>query len=181
MAIWQWRLILIPEKALLKKFEVLPLAIAQELAEDFPWWSETQPRSGFEKKIDSILPQMDSWSTSMRMWGQKDGNDAYVCYTDESKNKTEEVAFRIDARDLSQELVRGICALATDLDCMLMTSEYELLAPDEATVLRALSDSTAKKFTDDPVSTLRSLSRPEVQEQLNYPAKSFESRPPKKD
>ena len=149
MAIWQFRLTLIPERVLLNKFEVLPLVIRQELAEDFPWWSEVQPPSGFEERIDGMLPELTSWSTSMRMWGQKHGNDAYVCYADETKNKTVEIAFRLDARDISQELVRGICTFASELGCVLMTSEYELLAADEAMVLQALSGSTAKKFVDN--------------------------------
>jgi hypothetical protein len=71
MAIWQYRLALIPEGALLSKYDVLPLKISMELAEEFGWWSDNQPQSGFEQQIDLILPQMDSWSTSMRMWGHK--------------------------------------------------------------------------------------------------------------
>jgi hypothetical protein len=68
MAIWQYKLILLPEEALLSKYEVLPLTIPMELAEDFGWWSEMQPASGLEDEIDLILPPTDSWSTSMRMW-----------------------------------------------------------------------------------------------------------------
>ena len=60
MAIWQYRLILIPEKVLLSKYDMLPLAIPMELAEEFGWWSDNQPPSGFEQQIGLILPQMDS-------------------------------------------------------------------------------------------------------------------------
>jgi hypothetical protein len=78
MAIWQFRLILIPENALLSKYDVLPLTIPMELGEDLAWWSEVQPQTGFERRIDMILPRMESWSPEMRMWGQEDGNDAYA-------------------------------------------------------------------------------------------------------
>jgi hypothetical protein len=72
MAIWQYRLILIPEAVLLSKYNVLPPTIPMELAENFRWWSDVQPAAGFEKHIDRILPETTSWSTSMRMWGHEE-------------------------------------------------------------------------------------------------------------
>jgi hypothetical protein len=159
MAIWQFRLIFIPKKILLGKYDVLPRTIPMELAEDFAWWSDIQPPAGFEREIDLFLPQMESWSTSMRMWGQKHRDDAYVCYVDESKRKIEEIAFRIDAGAISQELLRRICILAKQLDCVLMTASYEILVPDEPIVLAAINQSTARKYIDDPVSVLRSVGR----------------------
>lgn len=164
MAIWQFRLIFIPEKMLLSKFDVLPLAIPSDLAEDFAWWSEIQPPAGFEHQIDLILPQMESWSTSMRMWGQKHADDAHVIYADESKHKVEEIAFRIDANAISPVLVRRICALAKQLECLLMTPKYEILVPDDSMVLAAVYQSTAKKFVDDPVATLLTLDTKDKEE-----------------
>jgi hypothetical protein len=168
MAIWQYRLILIPGAVLLTKYEVLPPAIPMELAEDFAWWSDVQPPTGFERQVDLILPQMDSWSSSMRMWGHKHGDDAYVCYVDENKNRIEEISFRIDARTISAEYVRRICALAARLGCVLMNSEYEIFAPNESIVLTAIAHSTAKKFVDDPVSALRGLDHTKIQNGFDY-------------
>jgi len=168
MAIWQYRLILIPEAVLLTKYDVLPPVIPMELAEDFAWWSDVQPPTGFDRQVDLILPQMDSWSSSMRMWGHKHGDDAYVCYVDENKNRIEEISFRIDARTISAEFVRRICALAARLGCVLMNSEYEILAPDESMVLTAIAHSTAKKFVDDPVSTLQALDQTKIHKGFDY-------------
>jgi hypothetical protein len=78
MAIWQFRLNLIPEKVLLKRYEILPSVNPEDLAENLPWWSDVQPPSGVERQIDLILPQMKSWPESMRMWGPK-GSDDCVC------------------------------------------------------------------------------------------------------
>jgi hypothetical protein len=169
MAIWQFRLILIPERVLLSKYDVLPLAIPEDLAEDFPWWSDVQPHIGFEQQIDLILPEMASWSKSQRMWGQKHRDDAHVLYADETKNKVEQIAFRIDASAISLELVRRICLLARQLGCVLMTADYEILAADESMVFAAVNQSTARKYIDDPVSTLLSLGKPEIQERFNRP------------
>jgi hypothetical protein len=178
MAIWQHRLILIPEAVLLNKYDVLPLTIPMELAEDFRWWSEVQPPAGFERQIDLILPQMDSWSTSMRMWGRKHGDDAYICYVDESKMTVNEISFRIDTRVISRDLVRQICTLARELRCVLMTSEYGILAPDEAMVLMNINHSTAKKFVEDPISTLQGLDHKKIEERAKYLMKDPKDNPP---
>jgi len=178
MAIWQYRLILIPERMLLGKYDVLPLSIPMELAEDFVWWSDVQPPAGFEEKIDLMLPPMESWSDRMRMWGQKHGDDAYVCYVDKSKKIVEEVSFRVDARTISQELVRRICMFATDLGCVLLTSEYEILAPDESMVVTNINCSTAKKFVDDPIAALQALDQKKMQERINHVTKGLRD-PPK--
>jgi hypothetical protein len=177
MAIWQYRLIFLPEKVLLKKYDLLPPSIPMELAVDFPWWSDIQPPSGFERQIDVILPKMDSWSTDMRMWGQKHGNDACVCYVDESMKVVEEISFRIDTRAISPELVRHICTLARQLECVLLTSEDEILLPDESMVLTAIGSSTSKQFVDDPVATLKRLDLAKVQRRADYIARNLGKNP----
>jgi hypothetical protein len=157
---------------------VLPPVLAEELAEDFSWWANVQPPVGFEDQIDSILPAMVSWSTRQRMWGNEERNDAHVRYVDESMSKR--IAFRIDANAISPELVRQICKLAKQLGCVLMTADYEILMPDESMVLAAIQHSTAKMFVDDPVATLRSLGRPEVQERLKSGLKDNGTEPSQK-
>ena len=90
---------------------------------------------------------------------------------DEDKKIVAEIAFRVDARKVSPEVVRRICKLATDLRCVFMTSEYEVLVPDESMVLANVNRSTAKKFVDDPVSTLLGLNQQKMQEPMNRMAK----------
>jgi hypothetical protein len=168
MAIWQYRLTFLPEKVLLAKYDFLPASIPMELAENFPWWSDVQPPSGFERQIGMILPTIDSWSTSMRMWGQKEGDDAQVLYVSEDMQIIEEISFRIDARTISPELIRRICILAKQLGCELLTADYKILLVDESMVLAAVNNSTAKKFVDDPVSALKGLDHKKIQERADY-------------
>jgi hypothetical protein len=73
--------------------------------------------------------------------------------------------------------VRRICLLARDLGCVLLTSEYEILAPDESMVLANLNHSTAKKFVEDPVSTLQGLDQQKIQERANYLMKDLKNNP----
>ncbi len=168
MAIWQWRLTFIPEAALRQKYEVLPLKIPMELAEDCRWWADRQPPRGFERRIDMILPPAESWSKEMRMWGKEESDDAYVIYVDESKTVIEEISFRIDARKPFDDLVKQICSLVGSLGCVLMTSGYDILAADESMVLAAINNSTAKKFVHDPVSTLLNLDYGQIRKGIDY-------------
>ncbi len=168
MAIWQFRVILIPEATLTKVFGIVPPAIPIEVAEEYDWWSDVQPPTGFERQIDSILPQTESWSKEMRMWGNKHSDTTYVCYIDENKTTVEEVSFSVDARAISPELVDAICAFTKQLGCVLMTSEYDVVMPEQAALLSTIEHSTARKFVDDPVSTLKNLKHTKLQDALDY-------------
>ncbi len=82
---------------------------------------------------------------------------AVICYYDDEKSLVEQIEFRIDVRQLSLSFLRGICAFAKRLQCVLVTRAYHVLPPDESMILSAINNSTAKKYLEDPVSTLRSL------------------------
>jgi hypothetical protein len=150
-----------------------------ELAEESDWWSVSQPATGFDQQISLILPEAKSWSTSMRMWGQEEGDDAHVVYSDDRKETVREIGFRLDANKISRELVRRICLLARQLRCVLMTADYELLLSDEAMVLAAVNQSTAKRFIDDPASTLLGLDHQKLGDRANYLMRDGKIDPPK--
>lgn len=150
MAILQFGVILIPESAILAECDAMTASIPMEMA-DQSWWSKQQPSQGFEKQIDLILSETKSWSEEMRIWGSESGNDAHVCYTDSEKKVVEEIAFRLDARDPSSDLIRMICTFAAQLSCVLLTADSEVLQPVESVVLAAIRNSTAAKFVNDPV------------------------------
>ena len=149
-----------------------------EQAEEIGWWSGNQPATGFEKQISLVLPEAKSWSTSIRMWGHEESDDAHVIYSDDTKNTVEEIVFRLDANKISPELVRRICLLAQQLGCALLTTEYEILAANETMVLAAVNHSTAKRFVDDPASTLLGLDRQKLQDQANDRTRDGKKDPP---
>lgn len=179
MAIWQFRLVFIPETVLLGRYGSVPVSIPQELAENLNWWADVQPSAAFEAQIDVILPKASSWSESMGIWGDERGDTAWVCYNDSSR-KVEEIGFRVDVRELSPAFVERICGLARDLKCMLLTGSYHLIAPEDQAVLTAINHSTAMSYLNDPVSTLRSL-KPTKGEIVQFPDKTKENDIPPKD
>jgi len=150
-----------------------------ELAEESDWWSDGQPAKGFEQQISSILPEAESWSTSMRIWGQGESDDAHVVYSDDRKETDREIVFRLDAYKTSSELVCGICLLARQLGCVLMTDNYVLLVSDEAMVLAAVNHSIAKRFVNDPVSTLLGLDHQKLKDRANYLMRNRKKKPSK--
>lgn len=156
MAIWQVKLRLIPTNALRAKFGTMPITIPQNLADD-SWSSDVQPRPGLEASIDTVLPRANSWSEDMLIWGDERGDAAIVCY--DNDRKVEDIEFRVDVRRLSPALVGRICDLAKELECMLLlTRSGQLIAADDQALLAAIHHSTAKKYLNDPVSTLLDIS-----------------------
>jgi hypothetical protein len=174
MAIWQFRLVFIPEKVLLGMYGVLPPIIPREVANESNWWSDVQPPSGFEKWIGAILPETQAWSTSMRLWGEKGGDEARLYYADDTKSRIGHLAFRVNVGELSRDFVGRVCNLAKRLECALKTGDNEVLVPEESIVLTAIANSTAKKFLDDPVSTLEGLDH----KKFEYFAKGNKIEPP---
>jgi hypothetical protein len=156
MSIWHFKLSLIPEEVLRSKYCVLPSVIASDAAEDSLLWISVEPVE-IEKEIDSILPETNSWSDSMRIWGDEHSDSASICYIDEEKKRLEWVEFRIDVRNLSRSFVGAICKLAKELKCLVLTDQYQLIVPNEVAVFAAIDSSIAKRFVEDPISTLRSL------------------------
>ncbi len=170
MAIWQFRLDLIPEKAIRSKYGTLPITIPADMAENFHWWADVQPPAGFEAWIDAILPRTNSWSESMLVWGSERGDTASVCYDDNAKHKVEWMGFRVDVRQLSSAFVMDICTLAGRLGCLLLTRDCHVVAPDAVGILGAGNNSTAKNYLQDPASTLGGLKRTAA-EIIRFPVK----------
>ncbi|HEV7923807.1 MAG TPA: hypothetical protein VGR14_00520 [Verrucomicrobiae bacterium] len=157
MAIWQFGLDFIPHHVVRGKYEPLPVTLPKQMAEDYPWWADIQPPFGFEEWIDDVLARANALSQNMRMWGKEDGDSAFVCYDDNAKSRVTWIGFRVDVRQLSQAFVKSICMLGGRLECLLLTSTYHLLTPQEQEILGAINISVAMNYRKDPVSTLRSL------------------------
>ena len=143
-----------------------------ELAEHGHWWADAQPLIDVGAQIDQILMPAKSWSTSMRVWGEEDGNNAYVSYVDECQENFDEIGFRIDARSISKSLLSNVCILARHLGCVLLTSEYEILAPDESMLIDAITRSKARRFLANPASTLQGQDRTSLSNRIEYLTKS---------
>jgi hypothetical protein len=92
---------------------------SRRVGEEFPSWSDIHRT--LDRAADrSDPPEMAAWSKSQRMRGQKHRDDAHVL-ADETKNKVEQIDFRIDPSAISLEIVRRVCLLERQIGCVLMT------------------------------------------------------------
>ncbi len=162
MAIWQFSLYLVPNGSIKERFEQPPSMLSMEVAEDTPWWSGHQPQRGFEDSIAVILPEVHSWSKSMRIWGVERSNSILIGYLTEERLEVEWVEVRIDLSNFSKEFVREVCEWATELGCLAWTKSHEVVRLDYEEVLETIKKSRAMKFMLDPEGTLKSLKSDEI-------------------
>lgn len=161
MAIWQFSLYLIPNESIKRMFKDTPSKLSLDVAEDTSWWSGYQPHRGFENTIHTILPEMHSWSESLRIWGDESANAILVGYLTGEKREVEEIEIRIDVSNLSNEFVLRACRWAADLDCLGRTKAHEVVRPEYFEVHETIMRSRAMRFVQDPVKTLQSLRKDE--------------------
>lgn len=154
MAIWQFRLGLVPKVSIHKKYECIPITLTKDVAEKTDWWSNINVQENIEFKISAILSEKKSWSETMRIWGDEQSDMASVYYDD--NGKIEWIGFRVDARKNFSDLIKHICKLAIQLECILMTGDNQLIAPEVEEVVLAINTSKAGRFSEDPISALRS-------------------------
>jgi hypothetical protein len=157
VAIWQFKLFLLPEQTIREMYGIVPSIIPEDTAETFLWWGKVRPPPNLYTLIDAVLPRMESWSDEIAFWGKKHGNTASVGYADETLKDVAWIEFRIDAQGCSDNYIQDICALARQLQCVLMTADYRLLQPDAASVFNAIRYSLAQQFVNDPEGTLMDL------------------------
>lgn len=157
MAIWQFKVFLIPERRVREAFDPVPVTIPIDMAQDYPWWSEDQPE-GLEREVSNLIPEIPSWSEGMRIWGDERGDAAAICYDGEDRKIVIAVELRVDVGHLSVPFVAGTCALAKKFRCFLLVWKAgQLLRPQNDIVLAAISRSEAKKYVDNPADTLSRL------------------------
>ncbi len=157
MAIWQYRLELVPGQALFAAYGVQPITVPEEMCDGHSWWRGVAHPLGLEEMISNILPQAVSWSDEMKMWGDKKTNDATIGYSDSGKTAVDFVEFRIDAFRVLTPYVMKLCNLAKFFDCVFVNSNRLVLEPNDSSVLSDIDHSKANRFVKDPISTLQSL------------------------
>mgnify|MGYP000845511429 CR=1 FL=1 len=107
-------------------------------------------------KINDIAPILDKllkrdWSgESLQCWGQPDTNDILVTWDKETNEIDDDIAVRIDLRELDIEFIQKVIKLTKDLGLKLKIIKTETFEPELSEIARILADSNADKFTTDP-------------------------------
>lgn len=157
MAAWQFDFHLIPRDSAVHAGSEVPAQFQESQSRDVNWWAGSSALvPEMRKRFSSLLPQAASWSDRIEKWGDDDG-DRIDLVRDEAG--IVDVFVRIDVRQLSKPFIGGLITVCRSLDCVLFTEQQEVIASEEAVLLRAISKSEAARFVDDPRDFLDNLQR----------------------
>ena len=150
MAVWQFELDAIPASAAL--VEGVPAihlgpeqrdTIVQQLAPD--------ARKTLIEALDALLPPQQAWSPGLMVWGNTRGSDVQL-HRDEDGSIA--LKIRIDAKSFTTRLIETLCEIATGFDWVFLTERGAVLHPSPETVLRALLQSPARAYVENPAGAI---------------------------
>lgn len=151
MAVWQFVFYLIPSSAATINGVVAARMNRSQLdATNLNFPGPTIGR--ILERIDTILPEKQSWASSLRIWGDEKADDIQIGF---SGMAIEDVQFRLNVADLSLSLVGDICALAREFNCVLVTRSGAIIRPYSEVLVRTIAQSDAARFVGDPERYLR--------------------------
>lgn len=153
MAVWQYDISLVPHKAVVAAFGFVPSHVSSAEVDRALWRSFRECSYDFEARISKFLPRIRGFE--WKSWGSDDGNRIDVFTSD---NCVEDVAVRIDVRNVSREFVDEVVQIAAEADCLFYDSRGKLLQPTLGALLSGIEQSDAWRFVRDPRSLLHERS-----------------------
>ena len=154
MATWQFDLHLLPKERLMELVGTHPVSISRELLDETRWWDGKVDPELLDADLASFLRKSKSWHPEIAVWGEEDGNRIDVIY---ENNNVVEIFVRIDLRQLDRGFVIALVRLAKKYDCVFVTSTMRVLEPTLNNLIKAMEESDAHRFVDDPKGFLESL------------------------
>ena len=106
-------------------------------------------------QLDRALPR-DWGGKDHQTWGDLETNDITISWTEETK-VIEEIRFRIDLRNIDRPFIDLVLGIATQLKLQLKLIHVELLEPTVENVRKALDESDAKRFVQDPMKFIEGI------------------------
>lgn len=145
MAIWQYKIFLLPEDRLACCFENSS-NFSETDFDSIEWWE------GHQLKIDdfavfyTILSRSKSWSEEIHLIGEIDSTCVEIISNDRG---IEEVSARIDLRYDYRPFVKLLCDFARQYDCIFLDTELKVIAANEIVLLEEIDNYTVfRQFLD---------------------------------
>ena len=125
--------------------------------EDPHYWRESVIPDDLIQRVRSIMPDRDSWSDEALMFGDEQGSDFEVWY---SEKDVDSIYFRWDLRSPDLEVLNQIVTLARRLGAYIVSGDRAtVVEPDFQAVLSDIRHSSAYRFCQDPQAFLTELGR----------------------
>jgi len=156
VALWQFDLHFLPRISVLRRYNAVPIRISRAEFDGFDWWHDAPNTAKLGSRIDVILPKAESWSPSIKKWGDEDGNRVDIVF---KENSVEAVFVRIDVRDISVQFLSDICSIAAEWDCLFLLGNDLLMSASVSSLLAAMRQSKSFHFVTDPEGFLSLLAR----------------------
>jgi len=146
MALWQYKVALIPQEWLSAGGEVESLFGEEGFDTEQTWG--TFDTEILENEIDKILPRGKAWTDAYILWGDYEGDDIQLW---RENAKTIDLVIRFDLRKPNKELLNGALEIArgSNLAILDLANRRVLPAKTEA-IVEAIRKSEASKFVEDP-------------------------------
>jgi hypothetical protein len=156
MATWQFDIDLLPRKQLVTMFGAVPTVLSEDLLDAAASWKEQLLPADWGSRISKFLPEAQSWSPQIRMWGEEDGDRLSVVYDD--LGHAEGISVRIDARNPSQQFFEDLVEFANSIDAVFLVMEdFQLVEPGVDALVTRMNKSNACRFVEDPHEFLESI------------------------
>ena len=158
MAIWQFAVELIPQAWTKLKGNVPEMLYDGEGCNDTSTaWKQNQPGANLIDLIAQVLPPTESWTDTIRIFGDQTRSDIQVSY---EGNTVESVMVRIDTRDDTLDMCSKIVDLARALDCFFFLPAARAIITADVTALGdAVYNSSAARFSAAPREFIEQFSR----------------------
>ncbi|MCC9074062.1 hypothetical protein LNQ49_20965 [Flavobacterium sp. F-65] len=163
MAIWQYLLIVVPEKSIEVDYQcIFKNNKTKYLPETESYWIH------FDGDVSSIISKMDqiitraSWGDETCMCWKSDvnneDNDSSICLNDD-KTRIEEFQFRVDLRDSSNitNFLIPILEICQANKLVLIDLKGEIHKPKIENLVTSIKASNATAFLTDPIKYLGGL------------------------
>jgi hypothetical protein len=153
MAIWNYRMALVPRESTIQHFSVLPGKVP-DIDDLWPHlWKGYQLDDKLKETLLQFGPELCSWSEEIRVWGDLDGSTIEIILS--PSGSIEEITFKFDLRDECQEAIIRLCNFAINYDLLLLTSEADVIKSEPSLLAQKIRSSTAFLSLDDPERAFR--------------------------
>ncbi len=160
MAVWSFKLNLLPRQSVLKKFGKIPDVIDEyKSCFDYSELIEDEEGTNFWKGYDvrsiginfgQLLPCIDSWSDSMDLYGDEKGSKVEVW--------SDDIYLKLDARGDNDILLEKCVKVAKLIDCIFVVEESgKVIEPDVELLMLEYRNSRAYRFVDSPEEVLEEV------------------------
>jgi hypothetical protein len=165
MAIWQYLLIVVPEKSIDSNYQyIFKNNKTKYLPQTKTFWKD------FSGDVDSIVSEMNlimpkaNWGDDTCIcWKGNDNdeedNDASISLN-KDKTKIKEFHFRIDLRKASNitDVLQSILAICTKHKLVLINLKGDVFKPELKDIMQGIQTSNAMRFISDPIKFFEDLS-----------------------